>query len=48
MMKTLFSRAETIDPKLRDDNGSNSIYHTLLYTVFKNRGIAKRAELSSL
>lgn len=35
MMKTLFSRAETIDLKLRDDNGSNSIYHTLLYTVFQ-------------
>ncbi len=34
-MKTLFSRAETIDLKSRNDNGSNSIYHTLLYTVFQ-------------
>jgi hypothetical protein len=34
-MRTLFSRAETIDVKSRNDNGSNSIYHTLLYTVFQ-------------
>jgi hypothetical protein len=34
-MKTLFSRAENIDVKARNDNGSNSIYHTLLYTVFQ-------------
>jgi hypothetical protein len=34
-MTTLFSKAETIDVKSRNDNGSNSIYHTLLYTVFQ-------------
>jgi hypothetical protein len=34
-MKTLFNRAETIDLRSRNDNGSNSIYHTLLYTVFQ-------------
>ena len=34
-MRTLFNRAVTMDPKSRNDNGSNSIYHTLLYTVFQ-------------
>ena len=34
-MTTLFSREETIDLKSRNENGSRSIYHTLLYTVFQ-------------
>lgn len=34
-MRTLFNRSEAIDTKSRNDNGSNSIYHTLLYTVFQ-------------